>query len=151
MYTKLYIFLKELYGWNLNQSVTNQSFISIPVGIYPGIISKTINLPSGESMFDDMSFETILRGHLSPYLQEVPSVLIEPQVSSEITMGASNISEIVMCEKDFSGYCLKQESLKTTGFLLNNELSQGKYLNPSMCIMDCKTKAYEVIYTSLIL
>ena len=118
--------------------------MSIPVGLNPGRISKTINQPSGTSIFDNEGFEIILQSYKNIDFPEVPSVLIGAQGFMDLTLGTDNISEIAICEKDYIGYCISQESLKTAGYLLNNEQSQGKYLSPSMCVLDCKIKGYEV-------
>ena len=49
-------------------------------------------------------------------------------------VGSNEINEIAFCEKSNFGYCVSQEGLKSIGYDLDNERSQGKYLSPTILL-----------------
>ena len=121
----------------------------MPLGLYPGKISRTINLPSGLAMMEseDFNYEMILKGHFSSnFSSPTPMANFGQQNSDGISWGRNEINEVAFCEKSNFGYCVSQEGLKSIAYDLDNERSQGKYLSPTICILDCKTKGYQVIY-----
>ena len=131
----------------MNQSTSNESFFSMPLGLYPGKMSRTINLPSGIAMIEseDFNYEMLLKGYiLSNFSNPTPMAVFGQQNSDAISWGSNEINEIVFCEKSNFGYCISQEGLASTGYDLDNERSQGKYLSPIICTLDCKTKGYQV-------
>ena len=123
----------------------------MPLGLYPGKMSRTINLPSGIAMMEseDFTYELLFKGDvLSNYSNPIPIAVYGQQNSDAISWGSNEIHEIVFCEKSNFGYCVSQEGLKSIGYDLDNERSHGKYLSPTICILDCKTKGYQVIIIS---
>ena len=117
----------------------------MPLGLYPGKMSRTINLPSGIAMMEDFNYEILFKGSdvLSNYSN--PTLIAAfGQNSDGISWGSNEIHEIVFCEKSHFGYCISQEGLTSIGYDLDNERSQGKYLSPTICTLDCKTKGYQV-------
>ena len=136
----------------MNQSTSNQSFFTMPLGLYPGKMSRTINLPSGIAIMEseDFHYEMLLKGHFSSnFSNPTPIDAFGQQNSDAISWGSNEINEIAFCEKSNFGYCVSQEGLKSIGYDLDNERSQGKYLSPTICTLDCKTKGYQVIITML--
>ena len=131
----------------MNQSTSNQSFFTMPLGLYPGKMSRTINLPSGIAIMEseELYYEMLLKGHFSSnFSNPTPFDVFGQQNSHGISWGSNEINEIAFCEKSNFGYCVSQESLKSIGYDLDNERSQGKYLSPTICTLDCKTKGYQV-------
>ena len=119
----------------------------MPLGLYPGKMSRTMNLPSGIAMMEseDFNYEMILKGHFSSnFSSPTPMAIFGQQNSDGISWGSNEINEIAFCEKSNFGYCVSQEGLKSIGYDLDNERSQGKYLSPTICTLDCKTKGYQV-------
>ena len=120
----------------------------MPLGLYPEKMSRTINLPSGIAMMEseDFNYEMLLKGYiLSNFSNPTPMAVFGQQNSDAISWGSNEINEIAFCEKSNFGYCVSQEGLKSIGYDLDNERSQGKYLSPTICTLDCKTKGYQVI------
>ena len=123
----------------------------MPLGLYPGKMSRTIDLPSGIAMMEreDFNYEMLLKGFiLSNFSNPTPMAVFGQQNSDGISWGSNKINEIAFCEKSNFGYCVSQEGLKSIGYDLDNERSQGKYLSPTICTLDCKTKGYQVIIIS---
>ena len=119
----------------------------MPLGLNPGKMSRTINLPSGIAMMEseDFNYEMLLKGKvLSNYSNPTPIAVFGQQNSDAISWGSNEIHDIVFCEKSNFGYCISQGGLASIGYDLDNERSQGKYLSPTICTLDCKTKGYQV-------
>ena len=118
----------------------------MPIGIFPGIMSKFMNFPSGHSIMfhNNFTYEMLVKECISTNFSATPSVLFRPEITNEISWGSNQLKEIAICEKSRAGYCVTQEGLRSSGFVLDSERTQGKYLSPSICIMDCKTKAQQM-------
>ena len=119
----------------------------MPLGFYPGKKSRTINLPSGIAMMEseDFNYEMLLKGYiLSNFSNPTSMAVFGQQNSNEISWGSNEINEIAFCEKSNFGYCVSQEGLASIGYDLDHERSQGKYLSPTICTLDCKRKGYQV-------
>ena len=116
----------------------------MPLGLYPGKMSRTINLPSGIAMTEseDFNYEMLLKGKILS--NSTPITVFGQQNSDGISWGSNEINEIVFCEKSNFGYCISQEGLTSISYDLDNKRSQGKYLSPTICTLDCKTKGYQV-------
>ena len=86
----------------------------------------------------------LVEEYIATNFSATPSVLYGPEITNEISWGSNQLNEIAICEKSSAGYCVTQEGLRSSGFVLDSERTQGKYLSPSICIIDCKTKGFEV-------
>ena len=109
-------------------------------------MSRTMNLPSGISLVDSDTFnyETLANGYILSNFSANPIATFEHQLSGVNMLSRNETNEIMYCEKSKYGYCISQEGLASSGYDLDNERSQGKHLNPSICVLDCKTKGYQV-------
>jgi hypothetical protein len=137
--------LKVAYGWSLMQA-NDPGNLNVPIGLKPGLTSRTFNWASGISSFDS-SFYSYIDLIMHEQLETTLLVPVLKLTSSghEYVFGDENIKDFVICERPLNdGYCISQAGIAEKGFNKKTDKTKGKGLLPHDCVQSCKSENKEV-------